>query len=60
MIATNRPTAATTEIIATGKRHHGRRLARKVDTGTDAAATEITRTRDSVLTRLASDPSRPF
>ena len=60
MIATNSPTAATTEIISTGKRHHGSRLARKVDTGTEAAATDSTRTRDSVVTRVRSDPSRPL
>src|SRR6478609_5291380 len=54
MIATNSPTATTTEIMSTGKRHQGSRLARKVETGTDAAATEITRTRDSVRTRVRS------
>ena len=47
MTATNSPTAATTEIMSTGKRHQGIRLARKVETGTQAAATEITRTRES-------------
>src|SRR5512139_1419487 len=60
MIATNNPTAATTDTMATGNRHHGRRLARKVDTGTVAATTDSTRTRESTLTRLRSDPRRPL
>ena len=60
MIATNSPTAATTETMSTGKRHQGSRLARNVETGTEAAATDSTRTRDSVLTRVRSAPSRPL
>jgi hypothetical protein len=31
-----------------------------VDTGTDAAATDSTRTRESTVTRLRSEPIRPF
>ena len=60
MSATNTPTTATTATISIGKRHHGTRLARKVETGTLAAATASTRTRESTFTRLASVPSRPF
>ena len=60
MTATNSPTAATTETMSTGKRHHGSRLARNVETGTEAAATESTRTRERVVTRVRSDPSRPL
>ena len=61
MIATNRPTAATTETIAIGNRHHGSRLARKVDTGTDAATTDDhPHPGQRSYPACASDPSRPL
>lgn len=60
MRATKSPTAPTIEIIGIGKRHHGRRLARKVDAGTDAAATATTRTMLRTRRRVSSVPILPF
>ena len=59
-IATKRPTDATIDAISSGNRHHGMRFARNVETGTEAATTESTRTRESTVTRVRSEPMRPF
>lgn len=59
MSATNTPTGHDGHHLDR-ERHHGTRLARKVETGTLAAATASTRTREGTFTRLASVPSRPF
>ena len=58
MTATNTPTEATTASIGLLKRHHGSRLARKVDTGTAAAMIATRSTSRSSRSRVCSEPHR--
>ena len=58
MTATNTPTEPTTASIGLLKRHHGSRLARKVDTGTAAAMIATRRTSRSSRSRVSSEPHR--
>ncbi len=51
--------ARVTPTIALGTRHHGSRLARKVATGTDAAATAMARVHVRIRRRVRSEPIRP-
>ena len=58
MTATNTPTEPTTASIGLLKRHHGSRLARKVDTGTAAAMIATRSTSRSSRSRVSSEPHR--
>jgi len=57
MRRTNRPTAATTATMGMENRHHGNRLARNVDTGTDAAATANTLVQPRIRRPDRSEPT---